>query len=168
MRQTEIFGWTKPNFSALEIPFQAIPVSHFLANNFSTTVWHGFWFFDFRLGKDDFQKLSQSYPDLRQKVEKLAIERIEQVLMIEEREKHRKPFGYASVNQQQFSNIKRSVSQWTSRKIQCFTRIHQFITHSLLDQKMEKKKCLQRVKVKICFWQGKNKNLLSITHSAAT
>lgn len=53
-----------------------------------------------RLGKHDFQKLIQSYPDLLQKVEALVIERIESVLMIEEREKHRKPFRYESINQQ--------------------------------------------------------------------
>lgn len=53
-----------------------------------------------RLGKHDFQKLIQSYPDLLQKVEALVMERIESVLMIEEREKHRKPFRYESINQQ--------------------------------------------------------------------
>lgn len=64
----------------------------------------------FRLGKSDFQKLVQSYPDLLQKVEALAIERIERVLMIEEREKHRKPFVYTSINQQRFPhNAKSSI-----------------------------------------------------------
>lgn len=53
----------------------------------------------FRLGKHDFQKLIQSYPDLLQKVEALVMERIESVLMLEEREKHRKPFSYVSINQ---------------------------------------------------------------------
>lgn len=65
----------------------------------------------FRLGKSDFLKLAQSYPDLQQKVEALAIERIERVLMVEEREKHRKIFGYKSINQQQFPNDKNLTTQ---------------------------------------------------------
>lgn len=56
----------------------------------------------------DFQKLAQSYPDLLEKVEALAIERIERVLMIEEREKQRKAFEYMSINQQQFPYDKMS------------------------------------------------------------
>lgn len=62
----------------------------------------------FRLGKDDFQQLIVSYPDLLQKVEALAIERMEKVLLIEEREKYRKPFSYKSINQRQFPIDRRS------------------------------------------------------------
>lgn len=65
--------------------------------------------FNFRLGKSDFQKLANSYPDLMQKVEALAVERIEKMLLIEEREKQREQFRYLSVNQQQFHNDRQSM-----------------------------------------------------------
>lgn len=64
---------------------------------------------NFRLGKSDFQKLTHSYPDLLHKVEALAIERIEGMLLIEEREKQREKFGYLSVNQQQFRSGRQSI-----------------------------------------------------------
>lgn len=87
--------------------------------------------FRYRLGKDDFQKLTQSYPDLLQKVESLAIERIERLLLIEEREKHRKPFGYVSVNQPQFPSDKRSTTFWVYRKINFSWKFIVLSTHSL-------------------------------------
>lgn len=39
-----------------------------------------------------------SYPDLSQKVEALAVDRIDRVLMIEEREKHPQAFKYKSTS----------------------------------------------------------------------
>jgi hypothetical protein len=63
-----------------------------------------------RLGKESFQTLIESYPDLLAKVETLALRRIDEILLIENREKCRKPTAYASINQRQFSNHRKSTS----------------------------------------------------------
>ncbi|CRL00606.1 CLUMA_CG013866, isoform A [Clunio marinus] len=58
----------------------------------------------YKLYKKDFQNLIQAYPDLLKKVEELAVERIDIVLMIEEREKNEKEFAYKSINQENISS----------------------------------------------------------------
>jgi hypothetical protein len=60
-------------------------------------------FYYFRLGKDDFQKLVSAFPDLLHKVEALALERIDRVLMTEKKEKHSVRDGYVSIMQPRFS-----------------------------------------------------------------
>lgn len=62
-----------------------------------------FFLIIFRLGKEDFQKLVHAYPDLLHKLEALASERIDRVLMTEEKEKNRVRKGYVSIMQPRFS-----------------------------------------------------------------
>ncbi|CAG9797693.1 unnamed protein product [Chironomus riparius] len=56
----------------------------------------------YKLRKEDFQNLLISYPDLLQKVEALALERMENVMMIEEYENSPKYTGYESINQKRY------------------------------------------------------------------
>lgn len=61
-----------------------------------------FLLFYYRLSKEDFHKLAVAYPDLHQKVEILALERIDEILFNEEREKNRAKVGYKPINKPRY------------------------------------------------------------------
>jgi hypothetical protein len=69
-----------------------------------------FFWLAFRLDKSNFQILIDSYPDLLAQVEALALRRIEEILMIEKRERYRKSMTYKTINQRQFTPQRRSTS----------------------------------------------------------
>lgn len=54
--------------------------------------------------------LVDSYPDLLRQVEALALRRIEEILMIEKREKYRKSMTYKTINQRRYNHQRRSTS----------------------------------------------------------
>ncbi|KAG5674638.1 hypothetical protein PVAND_004592 [Polypedilum vanderplanki] len=56
----------------------------------------------YKLSREDFQHLVNSYPDLLQKVEALALERMENIFMLEEFSNTKSDDGYMSINQRRF------------------------------------------------------------------